>query len=306
MRRKRTRRGFTIIELVIVIAVIAILCAVLIPSFAGVIERAISASGGVESRNSELSDRLDSTEKDSSFTSGNNQNPNGDHTTTSLQETESGSGEETEPPLYYTMSLTGYSLTLQGDAEKITYDFTQLRSLCDFGNITVSNPNEAPVVQHDIERTVSGTTEWNWACKFLPGILKEIFGVDPSTNTYGPQIAVECVSLKKMLDVSNQDPDDMYFSLVFGDMQGESAETNFTDIGNYLTIYVFGDGRIAIYDSLRADPNSAAFIVVSNSSEKQITYNGKTYGNGYQVDRTALEKHLTWMTDNQSCVGDTE
>lgn len=38
--KKTNKKGFTIVELVIVIAVIAILAAVLIPTFAGVIERA--------------------------------------------------------------------------------------------------------------------------------------------------------------------------------------------------------------------------------------------------------------------------
>jgi len=38
--RKTNKKGFTIVELVIVIAVIAILAAVLIPTFSGVIEKA--------------------------------------------------------------------------------------------------------------------------------------------------------------------------------------------------------------------------------------------------------------------------
>ena len=40
MNQKNNRKGFTIVELVIVIAVIAILAAVLIPTFSGVIEKA--------------------------------------------------------------------------------------------------------------------------------------------------------------------------------------------------------------------------------------------------------------------------
>lgn len=40
MKRNNQKRGFTIIELVIVIAVIAILAAVLIPTFSGVVEKA--------------------------------------------------------------------------------------------------------------------------------------------------------------------------------------------------------------------------------------------------------------------------
>ena len=43
--KKTNKKGFTIVELVIVIAVIAILAAVLIPTFAGVVEKAnISAA----------------------------------------------------------------------------------------------------------------------------------------------------------------------------------------------------------------------------------------------------------------------
>lgn len=40
MKRKNNKKGFTIVELVIVIAVIAILAAVLIPTFSGVVEKA--------------------------------------------------------------------------------------------------------------------------------------------------------------------------------------------------------------------------------------------------------------------------
>ncbi len=40
MKRNNQKRGFTIIELVIVIAVIAILAAVLIPTFSGVVDKA--------------------------------------------------------------------------------------------------------------------------------------------------------------------------------------------------------------------------------------------------------------------------
>ena len=40
MFKKKTKKGFTIVELVIVIAVIAILSAVLIPTFAGLINKA--------------------------------------------------------------------------------------------------------------------------------------------------------------------------------------------------------------------------------------------------------------------------
>lgn len=40
MNKKNTRKGFTIVELVIVIAVIAILATVLIPTFGNIIEKA--------------------------------------------------------------------------------------------------------------------------------------------------------------------------------------------------------------------------------------------------------------------------
>ena len=40
MFKKKQKKGFTIVELVIVIAVIAILSAVLIPTFAGLIKKA--------------------------------------------------------------------------------------------------------------------------------------------------------------------------------------------------------------------------------------------------------------------------
>ncbi len=48
---KKTKRGFTIVELVIVIAVIAILAAILIPVFANVTESANEASLKTEIRN---------------------------------------------------------------------------------------------------------------------------------------------------------------------------------------------------------------------------------------------------------------
>ena len=40
MNKKRNRKGFTIVELAIVIAVIAILAAALIPTFSGIIQKA--------------------------------------------------------------------------------------------------------------------------------------------------------------------------------------------------------------------------------------------------------------------------
>lgn len=49
--KKNNRKGFTIVELVIVIAVIAILAAVLIPTFAGIIKKANDSSALQEARN---------------------------------------------------------------------------------------------------------------------------------------------------------------------------------------------------------------------------------------------------------------
>lgn len=49
--KKNTRKGFTITELVIVIAVIAILAAVLIPTFSGIIGKASDSADLQEARN---------------------------------------------------------------------------------------------------------------------------------------------------------------------------------------------------------------------------------------------------------------
>ena len=49
--RKTRKKGFTIVELVIVIAVIAILAAVLIPTFTGVIQNARTSSAQSQARN---------------------------------------------------------------------------------------------------------------------------------------------------------------------------------------------------------------------------------------------------------------
>lgn len=51
MKNLKNKKGFTIVELVIVIAVIAILAAVLIPTFSGVIEKANKSAALQEARN---------------------------------------------------------------------------------------------------------------------------------------------------------------------------------------------------------------------------------------------------------------
>ena len=49
--KKMNKKGFTIVELVIVIAVIAILAAVLIPTFSGIVEKAQKSAVLQEARN---------------------------------------------------------------------------------------------------------------------------------------------------------------------------------------------------------------------------------------------------------------
>ncbi len=49
--KKNNKKGFTIVELVIVIAVIAILAAVLIPTFSGVVEKANESAALQEAKN---------------------------------------------------------------------------------------------------------------------------------------------------------------------------------------------------------------------------------------------------------------
>lgn len=51
MNKKNNRKGFTIVELVIVIAVIAILAVVLVPTFGNVIEKANKSKALQEARN---------------------------------------------------------------------------------------------------------------------------------------------------------------------------------------------------------------------------------------------------------------
>ena len=56
--KKLNKKGFTIVELVIVIAVIAILAGVLIPTFAGVIEKAEKSNALQEAKNAYTEDLI--------------------------------------------------------------------------------------------------------------------------------------------------------------------------------------------------------------------------------------------------------
>ena len=56
--KKTRKKGFTIVELVIVIAVIAILAAVLIPTFSGVIENAKKSAALSDAKNAMTADLI--------------------------------------------------------------------------------------------------------------------------------------------------------------------------------------------------------------------------------------------------------
>ena len=56
MKRNNKRKGFTIVELIIVIAVIAILAAVLIPTFAGAVNKANESKALQEAKNAYTND----------------------------------------------------------------------------------------------------------------------------------------------------------------------------------------------------------------------------------------------------------
>lgn len=62
--KKTNKRGFTIVELVIVIAVIAILAAVLIPTFSNIVKKANESAELQELKNRELQQKIDDLEKE--------------------------------------------------------------------------------------------------------------------------------------------------------------------------------------------------------------------------------------------------
>lgn len=64
MNKKMNKKGFTIVELVIVIAVIAILATVLIPTFAGVVNNAKESAALQEVRNAYVATVADEAEND--------------------------------------------------------------------------------------------------------------------------------------------------------------------------------------------------------------------------------------------------
>lgn len=107
--KRNNKKGFTIVELVIVIAVIAILAAVMIPTFAGIVEKANESKALQEAQNKykelyalDLADgELDGKEGEESMTVT-------DYTVT----TEEGSSE---PTISFTYTAdNGYTVTYNG------------------------------------------------------------------------------------------------------------------------------------------------------------------------------------------------
>ena len=62
--KKMNKKGFTIVELVIVIAVIAILAAVMIPTFSGIVDKANRSAALQEAKNTLTQYVVDNAEKD--------------------------------------------------------------------------------------------------------------------------------------------------------------------------------------------------------------------------------------------------
>lgn len=67
MKSLKNKKGFTIVELVIVIAVIAILAAVLIPTFSNIVERANEAAAQADAKNLWTQYCVDVTEDNKSY-----------------------------------------------------------------------------------------------------------------------------------------------------------------------------------------------------------------------------------------------
>lgn len=67
MKSLKNKKGFTIVELVIVIAVIAILAAVLIPTFSNIVERANKAAAQADAKNLWTQYCVDVTEDNKSY-----------------------------------------------------------------------------------------------------------------------------------------------------------------------------------------------------------------------------------------------
>lgn len=67
MKSLKNKKGFTIVELVIVIAVIAILAAVLIPTFSNIVDRANKAAAQADAKNLWTQYCVDVTEKNESY-----------------------------------------------------------------------------------------------------------------------------------------------------------------------------------------------------------------------------------------------
>lgn len=67
MNKKNNRKGFTIVELVIVIAVIAVLATVLVPTFGNVIEKANKSAAQQEAKNLHTNYVMDCAEAGTTF-----------------------------------------------------------------------------------------------------------------------------------------------------------------------------------------------------------------------------------------------
>ena len=57
--KKLTKKGFTLIEVIVVVAIIAIMAAVLVPTYSGYVANTKTQMQELEDRNEELQDELD-------------------------------------------------------------------------------------------------------------------------------------------------------------------------------------------------------------------------------------------------------